>query len=216
MVATGLSADPDRVPRPARRPVRRPDRRLGGRAHARRRHPARRRKVVTDFRAAARLDEREFERVFASGGGPPATLGRDAEGRLMVPAVTLWALVPGIRSQVPDGAPAPDRVPRRQLRRARLRLTAPPAAAPAAPASAPGSADRVRPARPPLPVDPRRRRRRRRGDRRGRDGRGRRPPRAVDDAAPVHHRHGQRSRGRARDAGRKPGKPIPGGSVRRR
>jgi hypothetical protein len=47
--------------------------------------------------------EDEFERVFASGGGPPATIGRDAEGRLMVPAITLWALVPGIRAQVADG-----------------------------------------------------------------------------------------------------------------
>ena len=59
-------------------------------------------RVVSDFRVAAKLDEREFERVFASGGGPPATLGHDAEGRLMVPAVALWALVPGIRSQVGD------------------------------------------------------------------------------------------------------------------
>jgi hypothetical protein len=59
-------------------------------------------KVVDDFRRAARLDDREFERVFASGGGPPASIGRDAAGRLMVPAITLWALVPGIRSQVGD------------------------------------------------------------------------------------------------------------------
>jgi hypothetical protein len=60
-------------------------------------------RVVEDFCAAAQLTEREFERVFASGGGPPATVGHDAEGHLMVPAVALWALVPGIRSQVPDG-----------------------------------------------------------------------------------------------------------------
>lgn len=60
-------------------------------------------RVVEDFRAAAKLTEREFERVFASGGGPPATIGHDAEGRLMVPATALWALVPGIRSQVADG-----------------------------------------------------------------------------------------------------------------
>ena len=60
-------------------------------------------RVVEDFRAAARLNEHEFERVFASGGGPPATVGKDAEGRLVVPAVALWALVPGIRSQVADG-----------------------------------------------------------------------------------------------------------------
>jgi hypothetical protein len=59
-------------------------------------------KVVADFRSATRLDEREFERVFASGGGPPATVGHDAQGRLVVPTVALWALVPGIRAQVSD------------------------------------------------------------------------------------------------------------------
>jgi hypothetical protein len=60
-------------------------------------------RVVEDFRWAAKLTEPEFERVFASGGGPPATLGRDAGGRLMVPAVALWALVPGVRAQTTDG-----------------------------------------------------------------------------------------------------------------
>lgn len=60
-------------------------------------------KVVEDFRRAAGLGESEFERVFASGGGPPAVVGRDAKGRLIVPAITLFALVPGIRSQVADG-----------------------------------------------------------------------------------------------------------------
>ena len=59
-------------------------------------------KVIKDFRKAAKLDERGFERVFASGGGPPAVIGRDAKGRLMVPAITLFAIAPGIRSQVPD------------------------------------------------------------------------------------------------------------------
>ena len=60
-------------------------------------------KVVGDFRSAAKLSEPEFERVFASGGGPPAAIGRDGNGRLMVPAITLYALVSGIRSQVADG-----------------------------------------------------------------------------------------------------------------
>jgi hypothetical protein len=60
-------------------------------------------KVVDDFRRAGGLDERQFERVFAAGGGPPAVIGHDAEGLLMVPAITLYALVPGIRSQRPDG-----------------------------------------------------------------------------------------------------------------
>jgi hypothetical protein len=60
-------------------------------------------RVIEDFRRAAGLGERELERVFASGGGPPAVVGRDRNGRLMVPAITLFALVPGIRSQVADG-----------------------------------------------------------------------------------------------------------------
>ena len=60
-------------------------------------------KVVEDFRMATRLDEPGFERVFASGGGPPAVVGRDRSGRLIVPAITLFALVPGIRSQLADG-----------------------------------------------------------------------------------------------------------------
>lgn len=60
-------------------------------------------RVVEDFLRAARLSEREFERVFASGGGPVSVVGRDAQGRLVVPATTLWALVPGIRTEVADG-----------------------------------------------------------------------------------------------------------------
>lgn len=60
-------------------------------------------KVIEDFRRATGLDERSFERVFASGGGPPAVIGRDGAGRVMVPAITLFALVPGIRAQLPDG-----------------------------------------------------------------------------------------------------------------
>jgi hypothetical protein len=59
-------------------------------------------KVVDDFRRTTGLNEREFERVFASGGGPPAAVGRDAAGHLIVPTITLHALVPGIRSQVKD------------------------------------------------------------------------------------------------------------------
>jgi hypothetical protein len=59
-------------------------------------------KVVADFRSAARLSEPEFERVFAFGGGAPTTLGRDSDGHLIVPTISLWALVPGVRGLVPD------------------------------------------------------------------------------------------------------------------
>jgi hypothetical protein len=59
-------------------------------------------RVIEEFRHAAHLDDRGFERVFASGGGSPDLIGRDAAGRLMVPAILLHFLVPGIRSQSPD------------------------------------------------------------------------------------------------------------------
>jgi hypothetical protein len=59
-------------------------------------------KVVADFKRAARLDDRAFARVYSLGGGVPAVLGRDAEGRIMVPAITLFGLVPGLRSESPD------------------------------------------------------------------------------------------------------------------
>jgi hypothetical protein len=60
-------------------------------------------RVLADLRKAAKLSEHDIEQVFASGDGPTATVGRDAEGRQMVPAIALYALVPGIRAQAPDG-----------------------------------------------------------------------------------------------------------------
>lgn len=60
------------------------------------------RRVLRDFMKAARIDERELERVYAGGGGPPATFGRTGEGEVMVPAITLHCLVPGLRRAVPD------------------------------------------------------------------------------------------------------------------
>lgn len=60
-------------------------------------------RVVEDFRRATGVDERRFERVFASGGGAPALIGRDAAGRLMVPAIALHNLVSGVRAELPDG-----------------------------------------------------------------------------------------------------------------
>ena len=103
MGATGLSADPTEY---RARLAEQPDAQIDTWAAEMMRDVAIRRgviRVIADFRAAAKLTERELERVFASGGGPPATVGRDAQGRLMVPAVALWALVPGIRAEVPDG-----------------------------------------------------------------------------------------------------------------
>ncbi|GAC1668293.1 MAG: hypothetical protein NVS9B8_10590 [Candidatus Limnocylindrales bacterium] len=103
MSTTGLSADPNEY---RRRLAEQDDDQIDAWAAELMRDVAIRRgvvKVVADVRAAARLDDRGFERVFASGGGPPAVVGHDREGRLIVPAITLFAIVPGIRSQVPDG-----------------------------------------------------------------------------------------------------------------
>lgn len=103
MASTGLSADPKEY---RERLAEQSDDQIDAWAAELMRDVAIRRgviKVVSDFRRAARLDEASFERVFASGGGPPATVGRDRDGRLMVPAISLFALVPGIRSQVADG-----------------------------------------------------------------------------------------------------------------
>ena len=57
--------------------------------------------VLHDLQAASGLDERELEKVFAAGGGPPAVVGRDTAGRLMVPAATLHCFVTGFRAIVP-------------------------------------------------------------------------------------------------------------------
>ena len=103
MAATGLSGDPKEY---RKRLAEQDDAQIDAWAMELMRDVAKRRgvvRVVADVLRTARLSEREFERVFASGGGPPAVVGRDREGHLMVPAITLFALVPGIRSQVADG-----------------------------------------------------------------------------------------------------------------
>ncbi len=59
-------------------------------------------KVLDAFRRSSGLSDRELERVFAAGGGAPATVGRTADGRLMVPAISLHYLVSGTRAELPD------------------------------------------------------------------------------------------------------------------
>lgn len=103
MSGTGLSADPVEY---ERRLAEQSDEQIDSWAAEMMRDVAKRRgvtRVIDDLRAAASLSEPDFERVFASGGGPPATVGRDGSGHLMVPAVALHALVPGIRAVSPRG-----------------------------------------------------------------------------------------------------------------
>jgi hypothetical protein len=103
VAATGLSADPKEY---RQRLTEQSDDQIDAWASELMRDVAKRRgviRVLGDLRKAAKLSEADIERVFASGDGPLATVGRDAQGRQMIPAVALYAVVPGIRAQTADG-----------------------------------------------------------------------------------------------------------------
>lgn len=103
MAETGLSPDPNEY---RARLAEQSDEQIDQWAAELMRDVTRRRgivRVVEDFRRASGLDERGFERAFASGGGAPAVVGHDIAGRLVIPAITLHNLVPGIRAIVADG-----------------------------------------------------------------------------------------------------------------
>lgn len=103
MAATGLSADPEEY---RSRLAEQSDDQIDLWAQELMRDVAKRRgvlRVLEDLRRAAGLSERDIERVFASGNGPTAVVGRDAQGRQMIPAITLYALVPGLRADASDG-----------------------------------------------------------------------------------------------------------------
>jgi hypothetical protein len=103
LAATGLSADPKEY---RARLTEQSDDQIDLWAQELMRDVAKRRgvlRVLEDLRRAAGLSERDIERVFASGNGPTAVVGRDAQGRQMIPAITLYALVPGLRADASDG-----------------------------------------------------------------------------------------------------------------
>lgn len=103
MGASGLSADPKEY---RTRLTDQADAQLDSWAAELMRDVAKRRgivPVVKAFRSAASLSEAEFEHVFASGGGAPSTVGHDAQGNLIVPTISLHALVPGLRARTKDG-----------------------------------------------------------------------------------------------------------------
>lgn len=102
MGATGLASNPTEY---KKRLTQQADEQLDAWAAELMRDVARRRGVVqvlADFRKAARLDEAGLQRVYARGGGAPATAGRDAQGQLMLPTIALHFLVPGLRAETPD------------------------------------------------------------------------------------------------------------------
>lgn len=57
--------------------------------------------VLHDYRAATGADDNVVAKVFAAGGGPPAVVGRDGQGRFLVPAISLHCLVAGTRAALP-------------------------------------------------------------------------------------------------------------------
>jgi hypothetical protein len=59
-------------------------------------------RVISDIQHAARLDDRLLARIFGRGGGPAQSVGRDAQGRVVVPAIALHCLVKGLRADLPD------------------------------------------------------------------------------------------------------------------
>lgn len=99
MSAAGLSADPKQY---RERLEEQPDEQIDAWAAELMRDVSIRRGVLTvlaEFRHATGLADTGLERVFSAGGGAPAVVGRTADGHLMVPAISLRHLVPGLRRE---------------------------------------------------------------------------------------------------------------------
>ena len=102
MTATGLSSTPEEY---RRRLAEQPDDQIDAWSGELMRDLSIRRgvaRVLEEFRRATGYDDRQLERLYANGGGPPATAGRTEDGRLLVPAIALHCFVTGLRRQAPD------------------------------------------------------------------------------------------------------------------
>jgi hypothetical protein len=100
--ATGLSADPDEY---RRRLTDQSDEQIDSWAAELMRDISIRRgvlPVLAEFRHATHLDDTGLARVFSAGGGPQAVMGHTANGQLMLPAISLRHLVPGLRRETKD------------------------------------------------------------------------------------------------------------------
>jgi hypothetical protein len=60
------------------------------------------RDVVAAFKRATGTDDAGVTRLYATGGGPIAAIGRTETGELMMPAISLYYLVRGVRALMPD------------------------------------------------------------------------------------------------------------------
>ena len=102
MATTGLSANPTEY---RDRLNEQPDGQLDAWAAELLRDNAKRKgiiSVVAEVQKITHLDEPALRRVFGRGGGAPATIGRDLEGHLIVPTISLHFLVNGMRLEMPD------------------------------------------------------------------------------------------------------------------
>jgi hypothetical protein len=57
--------------------------------------------VLAHVRRATALDDRGIERVFTAGGGAAGIIGHTADGQLMLPAISLHHITPGLRATSP-------------------------------------------------------------------------------------------------------------------
>lgn len=102
MTATGLSTNKQEY---RQRLDEQPDERIDGWAAELMRDMSIRvgvRKVLAELRHAMKVDDAGLTRLFTTGGGKAAAVGRTAAGELMLPAISLRYLVPGARALLPD------------------------------------------------------------------------------------------------------------------
>ena len=60
------------------------------------------REVLDGLRRAMGADDSGLKRLYATGGGPVAAVGRTDNGEMMVPAISLYYFVSGARTLMPD------------------------------------------------------------------------------------------------------------------
>jgi hypothetical protein len=60
------------------------------------------RDVLSGLRRAMGTDEKGLQRIYTSGGGPIAAVGRTDSGEMMVPAISLYYFVTGAHALMPD------------------------------------------------------------------------------------------------------------------
>jgi hypothetical protein len=102
LTATGLSGTPQEY---RQRLAEQPDQQIDAWASELMRDMSIRRgvrEVLHGLKRAMGTDETGLKRLYTSGGGPIAAVGKTENGEMMVPAISLYYFVSGARSQMPD------------------------------------------------------------------------------------------------------------------